>query len=351
MMSEDENELKKALAENGSFDTETAKRVAAEAGAWFDRRLKWMARLDLLRIIFCVVVLEVAAAGFGLAVSTKAMIAFAVVLVFAVVGIGSAAVQFRITNTKMVLLKEIKLLRLERLGCPADRVIAPPWETVPSSVTIWRTLSPWESAAWFALLIVIAAVSFVLMSWLMGRDGTLANESLMKLSADGSGTSVSKTSYQYNGLFPMTSASMWTGAGAFKFTRWLDNRGRELPMSVETTGKNMRYTVQLLQPVRPGEEFSETVFGEGPKMAEKKGDLWIYRGDPQFGYPHNSYLATVQLPKGAEIVSVDPLPAEQTVQDGLPTVRFQATRGCNEKFTHTIQYRLPKDGASAETRK
>ncbi len=345
-MSERENELKKTLAENGSFDPDTAKRVTAEAGAWFDTRLKWMARLDLFRLIFCIAVLEIAAAGFGLAVSTKAMLAFAVVLVFAIAGIVGVAVQSRITNAKLVLLKEIKLLRLERLGCPADRAVAPPWETVPTGVSIWRTLSRWESAAWFVVLILVAAASFVFTSWLMGWEGMLANESLVKLAADGSGSELSTTSYQYNGLFPLTSASMWTGQGPYKFTRWLDSRGRELPMAVENIPPNRRYTVQLIEPVRPGEEFRETIFGESPKMAEKKGDLWTYRGDPQFGQGKNSYLVTVQLPKGAEIVSVDPQPAEQIIQDGLPTVRFQAIRGRNEKFTHSIQYRLPAGDGS-----
>ena len=345
-MSEHENELKKALAENGRFDHETAKRVTAEAGAWFDKRLKWMARLDFVRIIFCIAVLEIAAAGFGLAVSTKAMLAFAVVLVFAIVGTGIVAIQSRITNAKLALLKEIKLLRLEHLGCPTDHTTAPPWETVPTGVTIWRTLSRWEGAAWFAVLILVAAVSFLFASWLMGWEGMLTNESLVKLSADGSGSEVSKTSYQYNGLTPMTSASMWTGEGPYKFTRWLDNRGRELLMTVETIPPNRRYTVQLVEPVRAGEEFRETIFGESPKMAEKKGALWTYKGDPQFGQQKNSYFVTVQLPKGAEIASVDPQPAEQIIQDGLPTVRFQAIRGRNEKFTHSIQYRLPVDAGS-----
>jgi len=346
MMNEHENELKKALAENGSFDPETAKRVAAEAGAWFDRRLRWMARLDLLRLMFCLALWEIGVAGLVLAVSTKAMLVCAVVVVLATVGLVGVSVQSRITNAKLALLKEIKLLRLERLGCPTDRAVAPPWETVPTGVTLWRTLSRWESAAWFTALILVAAVSFVFTCRLMGWEGALTNESRVKLSADGSGTEVSKTFYQYIGLFPMTSASMWTGQGPYKFTRWLDNRGRELPMSRETIGKNVRYTVQLVEPVMPGDEFSETLAAESPKMAEKKGDLWTYRGGPQFGHQKNYYSVTVQLPKGAEIVSVDPQPAEQIIQDSLPTVRFQAIRGQNEKFTHSIQYRLPAGDGS-----
>ena len=244
-------------------------------------------------------------------------------------------------------------MRLEYLGRPTGQAAAPARETVSVTTNLWRTppLSLREDAAWYVTLILVAAASALCMFRLMGGEGTLTHESHVKLSADGSGTNVSKISYYYYGLSPKTSSSMWTGKGPYKFTRWLDSRRRELPMSVATIGENVRYTVQLVEPVTPGQEFRDTLTGESPKMAEKQGDLWTYRGDPQFGHPQNCYLETVQLPKGAEIVSVDPEPAQQTVQDDLPTVRFQAIRGCNEKFTHMIQYRLPKDSTPPETTK
>ena len=52
------------------------------------------------------------------------------------------------------------------------------------------------------------------------------------------------------------------------------------------------------------------------------------------------------LGKGAELVSVDPKPAQQFVRDGLLIVRFQAIRDCNQRFEHKIQYRLPKESRS-----
>ena len=70
-----------------------------------------------------------------------------------------------------------------------------------------------------------------------------------------------------------------------------------------------------------------------------------------YGYRKNLYLVTIRLPKGAEIVSVDPKPVQQFVRDGMPTVRFQAVRDCNQKFEHTIQYRLPNERTPPETTK
>jgi hypothetical protein len=352
-MSEPEDKLKKALAENGNFDAETAKRVAAEAGALLDRRLKWLARITWLRTLIVIAVGEVGFIGLFMTFSTKGMIGFAVLLLFAIVALCVIDLQYRITNTKVSLLKEIKLLRLEYLGRPTGQAAAPARETVSVTTNLWRTppLSLREDAAWYVTLILVAAASALCMFRLMGGEGTLTHESEVKLSPDGSGTEVTKISYHYYGLSPMTSANIWSGVGPSKFTRWIDSRGRELPMNVSTNEKNKQYTVQLVEPVMPGDEVRETLFAESPKMAEKEGDLWIYRGRWEFGHEKNSYLETVQLPKGAEIVSVDPEPVQQSVQDALPTVRFQAIRSRNEIFTYTIQYRLPKASTHSKTTK
>ena len=178
----------------------------------------------------------------------------------------------------------------------------------------------------------------------------MTDETQVTLIADGTGSNVSKISYPYLDWFPMTSSSIWTGLGPYVITHWIDSQGRELPMTVSTIGENKQYTVELAEPVLPGEQVRETLIGESPQMAKEEGGLWTYRGDPVYGYRKNMYLVTIQLPKGAELVLVDPKPAQQFVRDGLLIVRFQAIRDCNQKFEHTIRYRLPKDNPPKSTK-
>ncbi len=122
-MSEQENELKKALAENGDFDAEKASDDANQARRWFDSRLKWSGRIAWMRIILVVVVFEFAFMNFSVVViSTRAMIGYAAMMVITIVLVGTIAVQSWIAGTKISLLKEIKLLRLECLGRPAGQV-------------------------------------------------------------------------------------------------------------------------------------------------------------------------------------------------------------------------------------
>ena len=140
-MSEHENELKKALAENGDFDAEKAENDANRASRWFDSRLKWSGRFAWMRIILVIVVFEFAFINFVVAVSTKAMIGYAAMMVITIVLVGTIAVQSWVAGTKISLLREIKLLRLECLGRPTEQVASSALGAFPMIASMRRALS------------------------------------------------------------------------------------------------------------------------------------------------------------------------------------------------------------------
>lgn len=339
-MTENIDPLKKALAENGNYDPEKAKPLAAEATSWFDSRIKRAARIMWIEIIVCIAVFEFAFHGFFFATGAKGMIGFAMMLVIVVVIILSVKLHYSITSTKLTLLKEIKLLQLGNSGQSISQSNVPAGKLAFSAPSLWRTLTPMENVRWFlALMLVALTFSFGSVKFMEQR--TLAVDSHVKLLPDGSGSIETKRWYNYYGIFPMTSSSLYTG-GACNITHWMDNRGRELPISVAEIDGNRQYTVQLIEPVTPCAEVNDTTIIEGPNLAKQQGDIWTYQGDPIYGYEKNIYLQTITLPKGAEIISVEPSPNRQFVQDDSPTVVLQATRGSNEKFAYTIQYKLAK---------
>ncbi len=371
-MSEHENELKKALAENGTFDAEKAKRAAAEAGAWFDARLKWLTRLTWIRQLICTALFAAAIVGFGLASSTKVMIGCAVLGAIAIIVIGVIENQYRITNTKVGLLKEIKLLRLENLGRPTDHVVLRARETSRTDTSFWLTISPWENTIWFLALILVPAA---LASGYFFSRGVPAPtiESYVTLAPNGAGTEVMNVSYRHSGFVPRSSFPFTTSDVAASI-RWVDGQGRELRASATTSNGQRHFTVHLVEPVMPGEQVRYTQITETPASATKKEDLWTCRTDRAFGVekkghppsasqlvvgpllqdirePKAAFRDTVQLPEGAEVVSVDPQSAGGGTWDGTPARIFGATRGRNEAFTCTIRYRLPKgDMSQGETK-
>lgn len=158
-MAEHESGLKKALAEEASYDAEKAENEAGRARRWFDWRLKWSGRFAWMRIILVVVVFEFAFINFAVAASTKAMIGYAAMMVITIVSVGMIGVQSWVASTKIGLLREIMLLRLECLGRPAESIAPPDLGSVPRSASMRRALSVWESVAWFLVLMVVAGAS------------------------------------------------------------------------------------------------------------------------------------------------------------------------------------------------
>jgi hypothetical protein len=343
-MTEDANELKKALAENGNVDAAEADRDAVEANSYFDAQLRRGARITWLCLMIVVAVLEVAFAGFVLTFSTKAIVGFAVLLVITIVLIVRFGIWHDITSTKISLLREIKLLRLERLGLPTDQALAPARKATPASTSLWRVLSLRENMAWLLALVLVAAVSNYVTVRLMAWGTTVTDESQVTLLPDGSGSTLHRVSYRYQGFFPLTSASLLSGDASYTISQWLDGQGRDLPISVSPTDGERRFTVQFAEPIMPGDQVNYTTTAKSANMATKQGETWTYHGGQKWGGKGEKFfLETIRLPQGAEIVSVEPKPAQQLVQDGLPTVRFQAVVDQDHQLAYTIQYRLPKE--------
>jgi hypothetical protein len=197
-----------------------------------------------------------------------------------------------------------------------------------------------ENMLWIVALIVVA-LSFSFGTQKLMQERTITIDSQATLSPDGAGWIETKRWYYYYGMSPMASSSLYTGK-AFNITHWLDNRDRELPMSIAEVGENRQYTVQLIEPIMPGGEVHDTTTIYGQNIAKQEGDIWTYQGDPVYGYEKNNYLETITLPPGAEIISVEPKPNRQFFKNGSAIVVFQATRKGNEKFIHTIKYKLAK---------
>jgi hypothetical protein len=154
-MTEHENELTKALAENGNFDSEKAKRLAAEAVFGFNRRLKWTERHGIIVLLLCIAVFEFAAIKFSMASTTKTMIGYAVTMLLSY-GIGLMVALFsRTTSMLLRVLKEIKQLQLEHIGRPADRSVSPSDGAVPFLARS-RVLTRWETAGWTMALVIVA---------------------------------------------------------------------------------------------------------------------------------------------------------------------------------------------------
>ena len=158
-MSENDNELKQALAENGNFDDEKAKQMAEKTISRFHRRMKWMERSGLIYFTICFAVFVFALVQFTTACTTKAMIGFTIVLLISY-GLGIlVAVIAGVQSMLLRVLKEIKQSQLEYLGFTTDHNVSPSKDSlrfdVRPRVLTWREIVSWK------LIIIIIALTVI----------------------------------------------------------------------------------------------------------------------------------------------------------------------------------------------
>jgi hypothetical protein len=352
MIHEPDDPLRKALAENGSFDPEKAGGLKTKAVGAFNSRMRKVERYSwcFLALFVCVGLFAYLRFQSPSTTSTKALIGYAVLMLIAYESTVLVKLWYWVVNGKLSVLKEIKQLRLE-IPSAADRD------------ALWRdwgverragALPRWERIAWLVgiLVVVLFAVEYVtpaVYRALVGdeRRPALSHEGYVTLAPDGSGTTVTKTFDVNRGPIPLTSGPFDMPSGST--IRWIDDRGRELPFTVSTEDGRSRYTVSFIDPVMPGQRFTYKRVTENPALAQEKDGLWTYRADWGFGPQRYEYTEIVVLPQGAELVSARPEPARQHVWDHKPVLRFQARCREGEHFRYTVQYRLPRGSGAEET--
>ena len=269
------------------------------------------------------------------ATSTKAMVGFAVLLLVAYETTILVKLWYWIVNTKITLLKELRQWKLQMaLSSAASPLSA---EAEPSSRNLG--LSRGERIAWLAALVAVC----IGVSSYRPLNETTSNTTIgecVTLKADGAATSLMRVSEPV-GLVTGSLHYTFGEPENVRSVRWLDDRGRELPVDVSTENKQRTYIIHLIEPVMPGEKLQYTQVTEFSSAATRKGDLWTYMGDYTYGCAENRYFVTVELPRGATIVTADPEPSSRWTDNGIERLAFQATRGQNERFRYKIKYRIP----------
>jgi hypothetical protein len=346
-MSKPDDDLTNALSGNGAFDPDKAKELQTKAVSSFEAKMRKVERYLFAYMCICCWLVVFSMLHFLQSSTTKALLSYGLLLLVFFETTVLMKLWYWIINNKISVLKEIKLLQLAALP-DQDAGAAPRTKRLEGPLT---GLSRRERTVWWAVLLaggaLIGAVKGVEIAggegaWNLQRGG-LTSEGYVTLAADGSGSAVTEMSWIYQGMLARRGFTFFAAKGAV--LRFTDSHGRELPLTTTEQQGHIRYDVTLLRPVMPGRRFSYTRFQDNPQCATEKEGVWTYSTDYSYGYETNEFSQTVVLPQGAEIVSVTPWPVATFTLRGRPTVRFEATRGRNEPFKYTIQYRLPREPA------
>jgi hypothetical protein len=343
------DDLTKALAQNGDYDPEKAEEMRTEMAGTFRAAMRRTERylwgytclLSWLGVF--------AAAHFIQSSTTKALLFYGLLTLAFFETTILMKLWYWITNNKISVLKAIK--QLEQ-GEPAAVDANMPREGKEAQVSL-DGLPRWERRIWkvaifcgcFLVLFVKGLeVQGVEDPWGGGAEwGSLSSEGCVTLAADGSGSEVTEMSFLHQGTLPRRGFDFHAPDGVV--VRFADSHGNELPFETSPEHGHVRYIVHLRRPLMPGRRFSYTRTQKQAESATEEGGVWTYSNDVSYGYNTNEFSQTVVLPEGAEIVSTKPWPVSTFTLQGKPTVRFEATRGHNDPFKYTVQYRLAEEAS------
>ena len=346
-MSDREDMLKNALAENGDFDPDKADLLKKEFSADFVGKLRAAERLVWFYMLACVVIAVPVLNLLEESYDTKTLIICTVGLLVIYETTVLLKLWFATAGTKLAVLKEMKQLRLEVADLareagvsPAPNVLAPKYEPL-------KGVSKRERGIWFGLLAVTAVVASTLTAKGLASQtmGTrrVADTSTITLSADGEATSVT-TVFQTLAFFSSPKNLPFYAPKSWK-AHWFDTEGRELPCTTEPYDEtHVRHNVSLAGTVDRGKSVYTRLF-EMPGAADEKEGVWTYKNDTLYSAKENTLCTTIILPENAEIVSLRPTPALQFRTGRSLAVRFTGVRGKNERFEYQVQYRLSDKSA------
>jgi hypothetical protein len=343
-LNEHEGQWADALKENGTYDLNKAKQASDAATSHYTAGLKKSERILWGYLIFCVAVAVLSLDSFLFTTSNKVMIGCAIAFLAAIETTILMKLWYWIVNTRLTLQREIRQWQAHG-ALPESVGFNPTWWL--AEMSFGRPgLSRWERRAWLAGLILVAiATSQTVVYWEITKPSAVTLVERVKVAADGSAVTTTDAACQPE--FNSSSASFWFQTSVPNATiRSYDDRGRELPYDEWQQNGNRCFSVHLIEPVPMGEVLRYKQVQTTPAAATREGDLWTYKGDLTYSYSTNQFFVTVELPKGAEVVSGEPSD-KASIVDGVPTLKYWAIRGFNERFEYKIQYRL-RSKAGAE---
>jgi hypothetical protein len=347
-MSPLDDNLAQALGENGSFDPHKAAELKKQVLGTFEAKMRKVERYLWIYMCLCAWLFVFSLFHFFHSSTTKALLFYGLLMLVFFETTILMKLWYWIMNNKITVLKELKQLQLDRL--PGNNAPAPSGRPKRLEGPM-QGLSRWERRLWWVVLIgggaLVGAVKSGDTYWRPSSDASLTSQGCLTLAADGSGSAVTEMSGVYQGIETRDSLSFSAPRGGV--VRVTDHHGRELPFTTSLEDGQVRYHLRLMRIVWPGQRFSYTSVQECPDYAVQEGGVWTCSLEYSHGYATNEFSETVVFPEGAEIVSVTPWPVATFTLANKPTVRFEATRGRNEPFGYTVQYRLPSDSPGTES--
>ncbi len=343
------DELTRALAKNGAYDRDKAEEMRTKMIENFRATMRKAERALWGRSCLYALLGVFAATHFIHGSGTKTLIFYGLLTLVFFNCLLQMKTWFSIAYYRTSVLKAITQLELSgQASVGADTIREHQELQLPfvDGVPKWERRIWWSAIIGGCLLILFVKgieSQGVADPWDLDSLSSLTSQGCVRLAPDGSGSEVTEISSLQTGVVRRSRFSFDAPDGAvLQFT---DHDGNELPVTTSPNNGHVCHNVRLLHPVMAGRRLSYTRRLDYAESATEKEGVWTHSGDSSYSFNTNEFTQTVVLPEGAEIVSVEPWPVAKFTLNNKPTVRFEGTRGYNDPFTYTVQYRLAGEGS------
>lgn len=165
-----------------------------------------------------------------------------------------------------------------------------------------------------------------------------------------SAESVSETKAPWDGMFPTSDIVTYCDAeclavqegpqGLIYPGKITDDKGRELPVETRLVndGKSYQFTIHLPEQILPGQVYVLREQMTQAHFVKKEGDAWKVRMRSNWGAPEARYTFVYKMPKNASIV--DGHPDSECQDDTAKYARYKATRRDGKSFEFCFNYKV-----------
>lgn len=329
------------------FDSGRAAQLRSSVVRYFEDRLRKVERYLSVCTTFALLCALWAATRFFQSATADQWIIYAVLFLVMFQTTVLLKLWYWTTNSKLGVLHEIRLLRLEaRLARSPAESLEAIGDLEPGAKP--GGLSHVERRFWNGLVVGLALCIGLTPLWPALKLAIAGSEMISRRSVvlEEDGTARMETTYELpnTSVVSIRERAILEGGSvsAVEFvpaerSSWGDGRGRKLAVRREPAGGNVRQVIQLIDPVRSGQPY--VLHHVGTKHATQEGDVWTFTVRQNWGYTSDRYFESVALPPGAELVSAVPEPVTKEKRDGRTILAFCATRHQGLPWEYSVKYR------------
>lgn len=339
-----ENDLRKRILSEESFDPSKEEELKARLLSVFERKRKKILLYLTVWVVIGLGLMFWGAHVLGTSNQVKLMLAGLALILIGYESTVLIKLWYWTVHMRINTAEDLKKLQLLMAGGSLAAE-----EEMKSSVPSAQGRRPfldrlsYKGWAWVASVVVVCAAvvgAEIFLDPLLSPGSQSRSDSHMTFFEDGSMRVTARSVWIHYGATPMETFDNQTENAPDEVT-WRDGHGQVIPYERVHREDGYHYTLRLPTPVFKGERFELRSSATWKDIVERKGESCVFYNYKTWSR-RTRVRETIALPPGAALESVSPKPRRQWRREGRTLLLFEGVRKRGEREELRITYRVPE---------